>query len=76
MTGLRGPGRNYWDASLAKMFTISERLGLQLRTNWEGAMNTPQFGNPNIGVTDTLFGMITCTRGEARRIDVGAKLMS
>jgi len=75
LTGLRGPGDNYWDASLAKVFTITERLRLQLRTNWEGAMNTPQFGNPNTGVTNTLFGMITSTRGEARRIYVGAKLM-
>ncbi|MGB9605980.1 MAG: hypothetical protein ACPL88_08895, partial [Bryobacteraceae bacterium] len=75
LTGLRGPGDNYWDASLAKVFSLTERLRLQLRTNWEGAMNTPQFGNPNTGVTNTLFGMITSVRGEARRIYVGAKLM-
>ncbi len=75
LTGLRGPGDNYWDASLAKVFPIGERVRLQLRTNWEGATNTPQFGNPNTSVTSTLFGMITSTRGEARRIYVGAKLM-
>jgi len=75
LTGLRGPGDNYWDASLAKVFTITERMRLQLRTNWEGAMNTPQFANPNTGVTNTLFGTITATRGEARRVYVGAKLM-
>lgn len=75
LTGLRGPGDNYWDASLAKVLTISERLRLQLRTNWEGAFNTPQFANPNTGVTNTLFGMISAIRGEARRIYVGAKLI-
>lgn len=75
LTGLRGPGDNYWDMSLAKVFSLHERLRLQLRTNWEGALNTPQFSNPNTGVTNTLFGRITSTRGEARRIYVGAKLM-
>jgi hypothetical protein len=48
---------------------------LQLRTNWEGAMNTPQFSNPNTAVTNTLFGAITATKGEARRVYAGLKLM-
>lgn len=75
LAGLRGPGDNYWDMSLAKVFQFHERVRLQLRTNWEGALNTPQFSNPNTTVTSTLFGMISSIRGEARRIYVGAKLL-
>jgi hypothetical protein len=75
LTGVRGPGDNYWDMSLAKVIQVTEGLRLQLRTNWEGAMNTPQFSNPNTAVTNTLFGAITATKGEARRVYAGLKLM-
>jgi hypothetical protein len=75
LTGLRGPGDNYWDMSLSKTLKITERLKMQVRTQWEGAMNHPQFNNPNMAPTNTLFGTITAIRGEARRIYVGAKLV-
>jgi hypothetical protein len=75
LSGLRGPGDNYWDMSLSKTLKITERLKMQVRTQWEGAMNHPQFDNPNLAPTNTLFGTITAIRGEARRIYVGAKLI-
>lgn len=71
---MRGPGDNYWDMSLSKTFKLTERLKMQVRTQWEGAMNHPQFDNPNLSPTNTLFGSISGIRGEARRIYVGGKL--
>ncbi len=74
LTGLRMDGDNYWDMSFSKEFRITERMKLQLRTDWEGAMNHASFSSPNNSPTSTLFGQVTSTRGEARRIYVGAKL--
>ncbi len=75
LSGLRGPGDNYWDMSLSKTLEITEGLKLQVRTQWEGAMNHPQFSTPNMVPTNTLFGTITGIVGEARRIYIGAKLL-
>ncbi len=74
LTGLRGPGDNYWGLSMAKNFRVTERVKVQLRTNWEGAMNKPLFSNPNTAPTNSLFGTINSTRGEARRIYAGLRL--
>jgi len=74
LAGLRGPGQSYWDMSLAKVFKVTERWRMQIRTQWEGAMNHPLFSNPNMAPTNPLFGSITSTQGEARRIYLGAKL--
>jgi hypothetical protein len=74
LTGLRGDGVNYWDLSMAKNFHLREQMRLQLRTNWEGAFNHPMFATPNMSPTSTLFGTISSTRGEARRIYAGLKL--
>lgn len=75
LTGLRGPGDDHWDASLSKTFTIGENLRIQARTMWEGAMNHPLFSTPNMAPTNTLFGAITATRGEGRRILIGARVL-
>jgi len=74
LNGVRGDGVNYWDLSMAKNFQLREQMRLQLRTNWEGAMNHPLFDTPNTSPTSTLFGTISATRGEARRIYAGLKL--
>jgi hypothetical protein len=75
LTGLRGPGDNHWDASLSKTFTIGETLRIQARTMWEGALNHPLFDNPNMAPANTLFGTINGTRGEGRRILIGARIL-
>jgi hypothetical protein len=74
LAGLRGPNQDYWDMSLTKVFKVTERWRMQLKTQWEGAMNHPIFSNPNMAPTNPLFGTISSTQGEARRIYVGAKL--
>ncbi|MFB3827427.1 MAG: carboxypeptidase regulatory-like domain-containing protein [Bryobacteraceae bacterium] len=75
LTGLRADGDNYWNASLHKEFAVRERFKLRLRTEWEGALNHPSFAAPNTAPANTLFGQVNSTRGEARRIFVGLKLM-
>ena len=74
LSGARAMGDNYWDLSAAKNFRLSERARLQLRTNWEGAMNHPLFSAPNTAPTNSLFGTVNSTRGEARRVYAGLKL--
>ena len=74
LAGLRGPNQDYWDMSLTKVFKVTERWRMQLKTQWEGAMNHPLFSNPNMAPTNPLFGTISSTQGEARRVYVGAKL--
>ncbi|MFB3828446.1 MAG: TonB-dependent receptor domain-containing protein [Bryobacteraceae bacterium] len=73
MSGVRNPHDNWWDLSMFKAFSVTERVKLQLRTNWEGAMNHPQFAAVQTGINN--FGRITTTRGEPRRVYVGARLM-
>jgi hypothetical protein len=75
LAGLRADGQNYWNGALYKQFAFRERLKLQLRTEWEGALNHPNFAAPNATPTSTLFGQVTAIQGEARRIWIGMKLM-
>ena len=73
MSGIRNPHDNWWDLSMFKTFPVTERVRLQLRTNWEGAMNHPQFAAVQTGVGN--FGRVVGTRGEPRRVYLGARLM-
>ncbi len=75
LTGLRADGQNYWEMSMYKQFVVRERLRVQIRTDWEGALNTPNFSAPNAAPTNTAFGRVTSVQGEARRIFVGAKIL-
>lgn len=73
---LRGPGVFNMDAGLFRKFTITERIGLQFRTEMFGVTNTPQFGNPGANVSNLTrnadgsiralngFGEITSAGGE------------
>ena len=73
--GLRADGQNYWNMSLHKQFAFRERYKLQFRTEWEGALQHANFGVPNNAPANTLFGQVTATQGEPRRISAGLKLM-
>jgi hypothetical protein len=75
LSGVRSPGPNYWNMSLYKQFKLREKLRLQVRTEWEGALNTPQFAAPNVAPANSLFGQINGTQGEARRIYAGLKIL-
>lgn len=74
-TGLRAPGLNIWNASMLKNFRITERLKLQLRSEFLNALNHSHFTAPNTAVTNTLFGTITNTTGWPRQVYFAAKLI-
>lgn len=73
VASIRNPHDNWWDMSLFKTFPIREQVRLQLRTNWEGAMNHPQFAAAQTNLNN--FGRVVGTRGEPRRVYVGLRLM-
>ena len=72
---VRQPNENYWNMSLYKQFRVKERLKAEVRTEWQGALNTPQFDAPNAAPTNTLFGQINNTLSGARKVYAGLKLM-
>jgi hypothetical protein len=65
--GLRGPGINNRDISIAKDFKFTESTSLQLRSEFFNAFNHVQFYSPTFqdGTVggDALFGQVTSDRG-------------
>ncbi len=63
----RGPGMNNWDMVLQKTIRISERLGLELRTEAYNLFNRTQFSQPgNLTSNPGTFGQST---SQVRRAD-------
>jgi len=60
---LRGPGINNWDFAVFKRTTITERVGLEFRTEFFNLFNHPYFGMPATGFGAPGFGAITSTVG-------------
>lgn len=56
---LRGPGMHNVDLSIYRAFRLSERVGLQFRSEMFNVSNTPHFGNPVADVNNNNFGRIT-----------------
>jgi hypothetical protein len=71
---LDGPGFWNLDASVFRTFAIKERLKLEFRAEGFQVMNTPQWNNPDTGISSSTFGQITGAGG-ARTIQFWAKLM-
>jgi len=60
---LRGPGINNWDFAIFKHTAITERTGLEFRTEFFNLFNHPYFGMPATGFGAPGFGAITTTVG-------------
>lgn len=71
---LSGPNIFNLDASLFKTFRITERFTFEFRTEWFSALNNPQFGNPDLNLGDSTFGLVKSAGGN-RNIDFGGRLM-
>ncbi len=73
---LYGPGVFNMDLSLAKDFTIYERLKVQLKMDAFNVINNMSWGNPSTSVGSSNFGRITnqayLTYG--RRVQLGARI--
>ncbi|MDQ3756205.1 MAG: TonB-dependent receptor [Acidobacteriota bacterium] len=72
---VRGPGYASYNLTLARTFSLSERLRLRLTGSGFNITNTPRFENPSSTFTAGDFGEINDTvNGSERRFRFGAKL--
>jgi hypothetical protein len=73
---VRGPDQFNFDASLAKVTQITEKVSLQFRTEFFNALNHPQFNNPGTATsTPTTFGIITSSSVSPRLVQFALKLV-
>jgi len=72
---LRGHGINNWDFALFKTTSITERFGLQFRTEFFNLFNRVQFANPNLSVGNPSFGVISSQTNTPRLIQFALRLM-
>ncbi len=77
---VRGPGYGDFDFSLFRTLAIHERLKAQIRMEAFNLSNHPNFGNPDGGVTDPNFGLISTINPGSRLIAeryfrIGLKVM-
>jgi hypothetical protein len=70
----QGPRFFNLDASVSRVITFTERLHLEMRSEWLHATNTPQFSNPNTQLGNSSFGLVTSVGGGSRIINVAGKL--
>jgi hypothetical protein len=76
-----GPDYIDTDLALIKDTKITERMDLQFRSDAFDVFNHPNFGNPNLNILSSSFGVITSTRfpngdfGSARQLQLGLKLL-
>jgi hypothetical protein len=75
LSDLREPGISSFDFTMQKNFPITERLRLQLRTEFFNIMNTPQFGRPGQVFGTAQFGVISTQMNNPRQIQFGMKLL-
>jgi hypothetical protein len=72
-----GPGLFNLDGSIFRRFALTERLNLELRAEAFSLTNTPQFGNPSSNISNSDFGHIDFTNGNAtgnRTTELAAKV--
>jgi hypothetical protein len=70
---LRGPAMQFYNMSLTKVFTITERVRLNVRGDFINAFNHANFQMPSNNQTSSSFGTITSAY-PARAINLGLKL--
>ncbi len=71
---LRGPSLHQLDLGLHKNFRLTERFGLEFRTEMFNAFNRTNLGNPNGNRSAGGFGTITGLNGVARQIQFALRL--
>src|SRR5262249_29672784 len=69
-----GPGIVKMDASVAKLFRITEKSNLEFRAEFFNLANHPIFGQPGATVGSPTIGVISGTRLDSRQIQFGLKL--
>lgn len=73
---LRADGTHHADVTLAKNWSLTERVSLQLRGEAFNVTNTPQFAPPGLTVGNADFGQTNGTRfNDRRNVQMGLKLL-
>ena len=67
-SSVRGPGYGNLDFSLFRTVPIRQELKMQVRAEALNVLNHPNFSNPDSGVTDGNFGLISGTNAGSRII--------
>jgi hypothetical protein len=70
---IEGPGYADFDLSLQKRFRVTEKVGLQFRSEFFNAFNHTNLGNPSTAFGSPSFGKISSTVGSARSIQFGLR---
>jgi len=70
---IEGPGRYFWDLSLRKRFSFTERIRLEFRGDLFNAFNQVNLNNPTITTTSGGYGSITST-APSRNVQLGLRL--
>jgi len=72
---IRGPGQLFAGAALMKNFQWTERLRFQLRADTSNVFNHPNWSNPNVNFSSSVFGFIQTKTGGGRVYQVQAKII-
>lgn len=79
---LQGPSLEQFDVALAKRWTLTERLGLQFRSEFFNLLNHTNLNTPNpvvyasaTGGPSPTAGVITSTSTTSRQVQLGLKLL-
>ncbi|WP_348640926.1 carboxypeptidase regulatory-like domain-containing protein [Granulicella arctica] len=72
---IRAPGIENLDSSLFKNFNFTERLNFQFRLESFNTLNKTQLGQPDPGINDGTFGVISTARIPGRIVQIGGKVI-
>lgn len=73
-TTLYGPGSVNMDFSLFRTFKLTERFGLQFRSDAANFFNAPHFNNPNGSRSSGNFLTITSAKNDERQLRFGLRM--
>jgi hypothetical protein len=77
---IKGPGTNLWNATFAKNFRFKEDVRFRLELMARNLFNHPNWGNPNVTISDRSAGRITNAYGnwydfsQVRQFRLGMRL--
>ena len=71
---LRGPNQRNIDFSVNKHFALTERVGLEWRSEFFNLLNITNFASPGSSITAATYGVIRSTTGNPRVIQFALKL--